>query len=208
MMKRLLLLLGIVSGYSVSLAGISYINSGDYQYDVRLYNSDKLIVMGGGADRITSRGYSSVEVQYTSTPLSDNGGIWDIFVQENSQLLYLNGETEEITLSKNASAVLKGGRIDGITTLQQVFNVIVGWDIHGNPLYNTHIEMFVKDYFYNVNTQKLTGTWGDGSAFNIKLIDVSGYDRTIDNIKFTIIPEPTSLLLVGLGGLLLRRKRS
>ncbi len=164
-------------------------------------------MLWGGADRITSRGYSSVEVQYTSTPLSNNGGIWDIFVQENSQLLYLNGETEEITLSKNASAVLKGGRIDGITTLQQVFNVIVGWDVHGNPLYNTHIEMFVKDYSYDASTQKLTGTWGDGSAFNIKLINVAGYDRTIDNIKFTIIPEPASLLLVGLGGLLLRRKK-
>jgi hypothetical protein len=52
------------------------------------------------------------------------------------------------------------------------------------------LKCLVKDYSYNANTRKLTGTWGDGSAFNIKLINVAGYDRTIDNIKFTIIPEP------------------
>jgi len=206
-MKKLILLLGIVSFYSVSLAGTSYINSGEYQYDVRLYNSDTLIVNGGGADWIEMKNYSRLEVLATSVPLSNGGGIWDIVLSDSSGLLYLNGETEEITLSKNASAVLKGGRIDGITTLQQVFNVIVGWDVHGNPLYNTHIEMFVKDYSYDASTQKLTGTWGDGSAFNIKLINVAGYDRTIDNIKFTIIPEPASLLLVSLGGLLLHRKK-
>jgi hypothetical protein len=48
MINRMVLLVGIISFYSVSLAGTSYINFGEYQYDVRLYNSDTLIVMGGG----------------------------------------------------------------------------------------------------------------------------------------------------------------
>ena len=80
MMKKMVLLVGIVSFYSVSLAGISYINSGEYQYDVRLYNSDKLIVNGGGADRITISGHSYVDVQYTSTPLSNSSGIGTILL--------------------------------------------------------------------------------------------------------------------------------
>jgi hypothetical protein len=48
MINRMVLLVGIISFYSVSLSGTSYINFGEYQYDVRLYNSDTLIVMGGG----------------------------------------------------------------------------------------------------------------------------------------------------------------
>jgi hypothetical protein len=85
MMKKMVLLVGIVSFYSVSLAGISYINSGEYQYDVRLYNSDKLIVNGGGADRIIMKGNSILEVQSTSKPLGlDQGGIYDIRLSDSS----------------------------------------------------------------------------------------------------------------------------
>ena len=55
----------------------------------------------------------------------------------------------------------------------------------------------------------LKGTWGDDSLFNIQLIDRTqyGYSPAIDNIKFTIIPEPMSMGLLALGGLLIRRRK-
>jgi hypothetical protein len=59
---------------------------------------------------------------------------------------------------------------------------------------------------YNPANKRLTGTWEDFSKFNIKLVDYQGYSPTIDNIKFTIIPEPMTLLLIGLGGIMIRRR--
>jgi len=54
---------------------------------------------------------------------------------------------------------------------------------------------------YNV----LTGLWGNGDPFSIHLPNITGYSPAIENIQFQLIPEPTSLLLLSLGGLLLRR---
>jgi hypothetical protein len=75
-----------------------------------------------------------------------------------------------------------------------------------NPIPQTHIEFFCRDWLYNPANKRLTGTWGDFSKFNIKLVDYQGYSPTIDNIKFTIIPEPMTLMLLALGGILIRRK--
>ena len=96
----------------------------------------ELFVMGGGAERITTIDHSYLEVQYTSTPLSSNSGIYDIFLADESELLYLGGITEEITLGDDATAVLKGGRIDGITIYHLAPNYLCevtlycrpGWD--------------------------------------------------------------------------------
>ena len=53
----------------------------------------------------------------------------------------------------------------------------------------------------------LTGNWlGNKGSFSIILDDQNGYDSVYSNINF--IPEPMSLALLGLGGLLLRRKKN
>jgi len=51
----------------------------------------------------------------------------------------------------------------------------------------------------------LTGNWLDGSGFSVTLLDQTGYDPVYSNINF--VPEPATLALFGLGGLLLRKKR-
>ncbi len=99
-----------------------------------------------------------------------------------------------------------GGRIDTLDSWQ------ITWKYEGQPaelVWIPHIEMLVKDYTYNTLTKILRGTWGDDSLFNIQLIDHTnyGYDPAIDNIKFTIIPEPLSLLLFAAGGLVVCRRK-
>ncbi len=117
------------------------------------------------------------------------------------------GQIHILDMADSATAVLRGGRIDNIDSWQSV--LIVGKDpITGEFILSRHIEMIVKDYTYNTQTKILKGTWGDDSLFSIQLIDRTqyGYSPAIDNIKFTIIPEPISLALLALGGLLIRRR--
>ena len=154
------------------------------------------------------RNFGRLEVRYTSIPINDDwytGGIWDIYLDDDSELIYLGGETEEISIAENAEAVLTGGRIDYITSYQDA--VFTGeWDEFGDPIYDGHIDLIVKDYQHNTLTNLLTGTWADDTAFDIQLIDESGYDPAIENINFTIIPEPATLLLISLGAALIRKR--
>jgi len=70
-----------------------------------------------------------------------------------------------------------------------------------------HINLFCQDYIYNPITKILTGTWEQGNLFNIQLIDNVGYVPTFDNIKFFIIPEPMTVLILGFGLILLRSNK-
>jgi len=170
--------------------------------------SGLLVVDGGGADIIEMWRYSHLKVLTTTPFVAGYGGIWDIRLYGHMD--YFSGQTEELSMSGYATAKLYGGRIDYISSYQKVFDVIVGWDKQGKPIFNTHIEMFVRDYKYNPATMRITGTWEDYTTFNIKLLDQSSdprYDPAIDNIKFTIIPEPVTFVLLILGGSLLRRMK-
>ncbi len=176
-----------------------YLTAGEYDYGVWLEDYAELIVMGGGADEITLKGHSSLEVQYTSTPLGmDIGGIMDIFVDDYSDLLYLDGLTEEITIYDDATAILKGGRIDYLRSLQVVGD-------------SPHITIECQDGWSWLYTSSevtgITGLWADSTAFNIVFFndDTFGYDPVWENIN--VIPEPATLALFGLGGLVLRRRR-
>jgi hypothetical protein len=64
-----------------------------------------------------------------------------------------------------------------------------------------HIQIICKSWEYDSITTHLTGVWADNSAFSIQLDSFWAYD----NMNFTIVPEPMSLGLLALGGLLVRR---
>jgi hypothetical protein len=171
--------------------------------------SGLLVVDGGGADLIEVYNSARLEVWSTTPFIAGYGGIWDIVLKNNSHLDYYGGQTEELSMRNDATANLYGGRIDYISSFQTVPDVFVGYDEQGRPIFEKlrHIEMFVREYAYNPATLRLTGTWGDWTTFDIKLLDQPGYAPVIDNIKFTIIPEPASLVLLGLGGLWICRRR-
>jgi len=126
------------------------------------------------------------------------GGILDLNLDDSSSLLFNDGEIRGIDFRDDATAVLRGGSILHISSYQHV-----GW-WYGEPV-DQHIEMYVSEYRYDEVTKKLTGLWWDDSAFDVQLHDDPRYDKVIDNIKF-IVPEPATLLLFGLGGLILRKQ--
>jgi hypothetical protein len=202
MMKRMLLLFAccLYPAYGGYEYADRVIAAGEYAYTLD-WLSGVLVVDGGGADWIEVRNSSRLEVWSTSVPLGlDVGGIMDLVIL-NSHLDYYGGLTEELTIGgQNATVYLAGGRIDFISSYQYVT-----W-VDGKPT-GQHIHIHAQDgwewKYENGLIKGVKGLWLDGSAFDIRFIDKAGYDPVWANVY---IPEPASLLLMTLGGLLLRRR--
>ena len=196
-----LLLVGVFVSFSFADYADGLIDENEYEYGI-IWSNEKLtlVVDGGGADIIEMEGASKLEVYSTSEPVNDNwntGGITDIVLVHSSHLDYLGGSTEEITVGNSATATLKGGRLDYLTSMQR-------------NITTTHIDLYCQtdwDWVYTNSTiTGITGHWWDGDSFDIILVNESGYDPTWKNIKI-ITPEPATLALFGLGGLLIRKRR-
>ncbi len=201
-MEKMLCLLLLFACFANAAAYV--ISDGEYRNGVTLIeNNDSLLVAGGGAYRIDAQNFSTIEIQNTA-PLQVNvGGIASILLNDSSVLEVSGGEIGNLRIYSIASATLSGGSISKIFSYQNL-NL-------PNPL-PPHIEIICREY--TANSSLVTGVWdvdndGNGSydTFSINLENQSGYDPVLDNIKFTIVPEPISLVLLGVGGLIVRRKK-
>ncbi len=173
-------------------ADYDYTITNGYFYSLTLENTQTLLMTGGGGDLLTCKDYSIAEIKNTSSPLAvDVGGLWDLISFGWSQLDFSGGHINHIDIGQNANAVLSGGLI----------NEIISGYLNPNP---EHIKVICKSATYNPTTKYLNGIWKDDTAFSIKFLDRSGYSSVVSNI--TIIPEPITLALLALGGLLIHRK--
>lgn len=184
---------------AVPVQATYYEIAGGYDPGLTLQNSDSLLMTGGGIGGLYLEGTSFALIEGTSMLEQGFGGIWEISLGSYANLNFLGGEVHELDLNTYATATLSGGRIDNIFSYQSAYTH-AGWP-------NPHIEVVcdVDSISHNIATNILTGNWLDGTGFEIQLVDVDGYSPVFENIQF--IPEPGALLLMGVGGLLLRRKR-
>lgn len=183
------------------------ISNGEYVYGLD-WGSGSLLVDGGGGDRIEVLNYAQIEVRSTSMPLGlDKGGIMDITLKNFSQLSYFGGLTGNLIIRQNSIADLHGGQIDYITSFQNVF-----W-MYGEPT-GQHINLYCQTGWSWLtdgaqNKVGITGLWMDNTPFTIQFQDRTslGFDPVWANIN-VIVPEPASIMLLALGGLLIKKRKS
>ena len=137
---------------------------------------------------------STATIKGTSILEQFNGGVWEINLTNESSLTMSDGQVHQISIGNgDATATLTGGLIEAIYSYQSV----------NNP----HITLYYSGDLPTVQASGgfdyLVGAWGDGTDFSIYLHN-TGYD-TYGNFDFVLVPEPTTLILFGLGGLWLRK---
>jgi len=199
-MKSLIPCLMLVSMcISATFGAFDYTISDSFYYGtLMLTGDDSLLVTGAGATAIHANDYSYIEVHNTA-PLQENiGGISALDLDDNSTLNYYGGEMGGFSIYDHAKATFSGGSINYISSYQYVAST-------SPTIPGSHITFICDVDSVNLTGNLLTGDWlGDKGSFTITLVNQSGYDSVYSNIQF--IPEPATLLLVGAGGLLLRRK--
>jgi hypothetical protein len=204
MKKAILYILFVCLFTSVSFATYYEFTTDTYTPGLTLQTGDSLYMTDGGFGDLNLLGEDiTATIEGTSVLQQFSGGIWTIEPSYNSSLIMSGGQVHELAIINNATAYLSGGLI------QQIWSQQIAWQQTGNPpvpVWDPHITIECLNHFYNTNTKLLTGHWfDDGTAFSIQLVDVQGYSPAIQNIQF--IPEPATLLLLSLGGLLIRRKK-
>ncbi len=188
---RLFMVNLLIAVLSVSASATIYTVTDGYFTSKTVDNYDTLIMSGGGAGSILGRGNGILDIRNTSSPyVSGESGINYINLNDDSQLYFSGGSLHLLGITGDASVVLSGGQIDEINSYYYSGDL-------------NHITIYCQPGWTYENYH-LSGQWLDATPFNIYLYSQSS-TGVFDNITF--IPEPATLSLFALGGLMLRRKR-
>jgi len=181
-----LMLVGVVN------AGLIEIVPGQYFGAESLNQDDELLMTGGWGDSISMSWNSLANIYATD----EGKQVTNITAGSSSTLNIFGGTFEEIETSNSNLTTIKGGDIGTLICAQDVTGeggVII-------PM----TTLYVSEWSYNASSMSLTGKWQDLTSFSIQLEDRYGIS-TYDNLQF--VPEPSSLALLSLASLTLRRRK-
>lgn len=195
-MKRIIILITYILTVSISQTQATNIYSGTFTVEENDSYNNTLVYNSATVD-MTGGDILSLDLLNSSTADISDGSITQGLLAWNDSTVNITGGTVGwgIDASDSSTVNLYGG-------------VISDW------LYATD-DSVVNIYGYGFsydseaggwNGGQLSGYWLDDTPFTIDLLDNIAVDSTYyDHVN--LVPEPCSLILIGVGGVLVRRKR-
>jgi len=192
--------------------------SEDYVY---MYNDASAEIVGGEIDWMYMYNEAFADItggqiwelyMYNSTTADISGGYVSILLgQDTSSVdVYAGSDIGLLRPNDSSTANVYGGTINHLFVLgNSTTNIYegdftMGFSANDSPVIN----MYVQEYHWDPDGGSssgfglLTGTWlNSGEAFSIDYVDLDSFDH------IAFVPEPSTMLLVGLGGLVLRTKK-
>jgi len=181
------------------------IEDGDFFSTLALID-DTLLMTGGTGELISMSGLSIATIENTSplTSIPGDGGVWDITVSSTSILNIYGGEINRIKTWWSGTINMTGGDVLETTLNNYSLLNLSGGQVGQLTITSVESWAILDGHGFSEYTpgNPITGYWHDDTAFSIDLIDdgISTYGQII------FIPEPVSVLLLGIGGLVLRKR--
>lgn len=219
MKTKVLLVLALILGVSTSIAKATHylVEDGDDYDGIDLVNSDTLLMTGGRIGGLRSYATSSATILNTNPMGSMNAGISLLYAYDSSTINFSGGSVWNFYGFGSSTINIDGGAMHYLIMRESSIGHLSGGQILTDlaiPVDTSYVHIYGYDFNHDPlggieNEGLLTGYWPGGEAFSISLnnwkaeTDVITYDQII----FHVIPEPTSILLIGIGGLIISRKQ-
>ncbi len=188
------------------------ISDGDYYWYVDADEASAIDIVGGDVEYLLTFAFSSADIAggltqklealEASTIDISGGEIWNLSAYDQSQVSITGGKVEWLFVSGGSEATVTDGEVGRIWANSSSSVNIYGYDLSYNP-------NFDYDGTREIWEGLLTGYWQNRVSFNITTWDESTYNQFVlhDLGPLPSVPEPCTLLLLGLGALVLRRRR-
>ena len=163
---------------------------------VYAYDNCQLTITGGVIN-------TAVYPSDNSQIFISGGSILSLDTSDNSYSEISGGSISSLILRGNAHVELLGGAISNELQVQANSTLLIygsDFEVDGQPVGFGEITSILGGNFINEPHRYLTGILANGG-----IVD-NGF-RIGYNAKIVLVPEPATLLLLSLGGLVLRKKR-
>ena len=194
------------------------------------YNNSSIYMSGGQIDNnlaVRDDAFASfsnghivwhIDVYDNAEAVMSGGSLYGLRVHHNSNVTITGGIIEDrISVKDNAVVTLSGGLLQNgpsNTSLSVSTNALIyldgtGFEIDGISLHNgdklSDFGQLIPNSIYDYYTGRVTGILSDGSALNSDFM-IFNTEFLLGIADIVIIPEPATLILIGLGSVIIRKK--
>jgi len=188
-----------------------YVSGGDYYWYADADETSLIDIDGGTTEELRTFGLSTADITggeaWQLYALDDStidisgGEVVQLLAEDRSTISITGGVVEWLSVSYNSEVTISGAEVSNLWAQGSSVVDIIGYELSFDP-------QFYWDSIRQVWQGSLTGYWQEETPFSITTWDEPTYDHLAlhDLGPLPGIPEPATLLLLGLGGLVLRRK--